>query len=194
MTAARNLLGPNNPATITGGVFHADDVLPGQASMTAGTGITTGTGTVYTPFIYRIGDVIKTEIFVDLTGLNSGGADGDIIGVNATANSHFGQVTTANNGLIFKGCISCVETPAGGEPDIDVYTADEATGTEDAAITGLVETVLLAAAADWTKGVQKNFTGNVVANQYLYLVASGGVTDATYTAGQFLIEMWGYVV
>lgn len=164
-----------------------------SSPMTAGAGITAGVGTVYTDRVYNQGGgIIKTEIFVDLTGLNSGGADGDIIGVNSAASSHFGQVTLANNGLIFKGSISCAETPATGEPDIDVYTATESTGTEDAAISGLTETALLLNAADWTQGMTKFFTGAVVADQYLYLVASGGVTDATYTAGQFLIELWGY--
>jgi hypothetical protein len=194
MTAARNLLGPLNPATIRGGVFASDDVLPATSPMVAGTGITTGTGTVYRNQVYRIGDVIKTELFIDLTGLNSNTA-ADIIGVNGgTANCHIGQITTTQNGLIFKGTMSCVETPLTGEPDIDLYSATEATGAEDAAISSLVETAILDAAADWTKGVQKNFTGDVVANQYLYLVGSGGGTDATYTAGQFVIELWGFVV
>jgi hypothetical protein len=194
MTAARNLLGPLNPATIRGGVFASDDVLPATSPMVAGTGITTGTGTVYRNQVYRIGDVIKTELFIDLTGLNSNTA-ADIIGVNGgTANCHIGQITTTQNGLIFKGTMSCVETPLTGEPDIDLYSATEATGAEDAAISSLVETAILDAAADWTKGVQKNFTGDVVADQYLYLVGSGGGTDATYTAGQFVIELWGFVV
>jgi hypothetical protein len=34
----------------------------------------------------------------------------------------------------------------------------------------------------------------VIADKYLYLVASGGATNATYTAGQFVLELWGYVV
>ena len=160
-------------------------------TMTAGSGITTGTGTLYKAVVINDGQLVKTQIFIDLTGLNSGGADQDIIGKNATANSHLGQITAAVNGTIFKGCISCVETPAGGEPDIDVASANESTGTEDAAIGSLTETILLAAAADWTAGVQKNFTAVPPANDYLYLVASGGVTDATYTAGQFVIELWG---
>jgi hypothetical protein len=195
MTAVRNLHGPLLPVHVRGGVFENSDILPGRTGvMIPGTGVSTGTGTVYTDFIYRIGDVIKTEIFVDLTGLNSSTA-GDIIGVDGgTANCHFGRVTTANNGLIFRGCISCVETPATGEDDIDVYSADEATGAEDAAVSGLTETAIQDAGANYTKGVKKDFTGNVVANQYLYLVGSGGGTAGTYTAGQFLIEMWGFVV
>lgn len=163
-----------------------------RGSMTAGSGITSGAGTLYRSVVTQEGQLIKTTIFIDLTGLNSGGADGDIIGKNSTANCHLGQITAALNGTIFKGSISCVEVPATGEPDIDVYSANEATGTEDAAITGLVETALLQSAADFTAvGQTRTFTGAPPANDYLYLVASGGVTDATYTAGQFVLELWG---
>ena len=165
--------------------------LPGEA-MTKGAGFT-GTGSVYLASVQQDGPFVKTTIFIDLTGLNSSAA-ADIIGGQGAANSHIGRVTTAVNGLIFRGQVSCAETPLTGEPDIDLYSADEATGTEDAAIGGLVETAILDAAADWTKGVTKAFTGNVVADQYLYLVGSGGGTDATYTAGQLVIEMWGVKV
>ena len=160
--------------------------------MAAGSGITAGSGTICEHSVTRIHGLIKTEILVDLTGLNSGGADGDIIGVNAAANCHIGQITAVVNGTIFAGRVSCLETPTGGEPDIDLYSATESTGTEDAAISGLAETVLLDAAADWTAAMApKGLTANPAADKYLYLVASGGVTDATYTAGIFLIELWG---
>jgi hypothetical protein len=194
MAVALNLNGPLNPAFIRGGVFNADDSLTARGSMTPGSGITGVTNMDFRSWVYRIGDVIHTVIFIDLAGCNSGDADGDIIGKAATANCHIGQVTTVKNGLIYKGKISCVETPAGGEPDIDVFTATEATGTEEEAISGLTSTSMLAAAADWTKGVQKDLTGNVIADKYLYLVASGGATNDTYTAGQFVLELWGYVV
>ena len=168
---------------------------PGQA-MTAGAGITSGTGTVYLSFVERQGPIVKTTIFIDLTGLNSGGSDGDIIGKNATANCHLGQITKAVNGSLFKGVISCVEVPTGGEPDIDVGSASVATGTEDAAFSGLSgQVVNLASAADFTAiGQSRTLTSVPVADSYLYLVASGGATDATYTAGQFVIELFGYAV
>ena len=88
--------------------------------------------------------------------------------------------------------MTCLEAPGAGEPDIDLYAADEATGTEDAAITALTETALLLAAADWTIGDQKILTAMPPADDYLYLVGSGAGTDATYTAGKFLIELEGY--
>jgi len=162
-------------------------------NMTPGTGISTGTGTVYKANVTVAGDLIKTEILIDLTGLNSGDADGDIIGVADTANSHFGQITAALNGTIVAGHIECFETPLTGEPDIDVYSATEATGTEEALVTDLTETALLNTAADWTLTKQKMaLTALPAADEYLYLAASGGSTNNTYTAGIFLLTLYGY--
>ena len=162
-------------------------------NMTPGTGISTGSGTLFKGSILRMGDVIETTIVIDLTGLNSGDADGDIIGVAGTANCHLGRITAAGNGTVFAGSMQCVETPAGGEPDIDLYSATEATGTEEALITGLTETALLAAAADWTGNLApKGLTALPAADQYLYLAGGGGVTNATYTAGKFVIKLYGY--
>lgn len=160
----------------------------------AGTGITTGTGTVYHSNIFRNANLIYTRIYVDLTGLNSGGTAGDIIGVDATANSHIGQYTAAESGTLIAGSMTCLETPATGEPNIDLYSGDEATGTEDAAVTGLTnDTALLASSGDWvaTGAVTVQGLSALPADeQYLYLVA-GDLTDATYTAGKFLIELIG---
>lgn len=167
-----------------------------RGSMTAGSGITSGAGTLYRSVVTQDGPIIKTTIFIDLTGLNSGGTDGDIIGKNATANCHLGQVTNALNGVLFRGALSCLEAPATGEPDIDFGSATVSTGTEDAAFSGLTGYVVnIASAADFTAaGQTKTLTTVPVADSYLYLVASGGATDATYTAGQFVIELWGYAV
>ena len=162
-------------------------------NITPGTGISTGSGTLFKGSILRMGDVIETTIVIDLTGLNSGDADGDIIGVAATANSHLGQITAANNGTILAGYMQCVETPAGGEPDIDLFSATESTGTEEALVTGLTETALLATAVDWTNILApKGLTAVPAADEYLYLAASGGSTNATYTAGKFIIKLYGY--
>ena len=141
-----------------------------------------------------MGDVIETTIVIDVTGLNSGDAEADIIGVAATANCHLGQITAAKNGTLFAGTVQCVETPAGGEPDVDLNSNTVATLTEDAAHDASGTSVsLLAAAADWT-GVlaPKSLTALPAADTYLYLIASGGATDATYTAGKFVLKLYGY--
>ena len=108
-----------------------------DATMTEGTGRSGATGEVVKHAIYKIGEIIITQIMIDVTGLNDGGTAGDIIGKDGgTANCHFGQITAAVNGTVWGGEIRCFETPAGGDPDIDVYSATEATGAQDAAITG----------------------------------------------------------
>jgi len=161
-------------------------------NITPGSGIT-GTAADYAANVTVAGDLIKTEIFIDLTGLNSSAAD-DIIGKQATANCHIGQITSALSGTIFAGTFQSLETPTGGEPDIDLYAATEATGTEDAAITGLTETKLLDLGADLAAGnlgTPFALSAFPAANQYLYLVGSGGGTDDTYTAGKLLITLYG---
>ena len=161
-------------------------------TLSAGAGITGGTGTIYKSEVIKLADVIRTNIIIDLTGLNSSAA-GDIIGKQATASSHLGQITASVSGTILFGEINCLETPAGGEPDIDLYSATVSTGTEDVAISGLTETALLNTGADWTLTKDPMALTTVPpADGYLYLVGSGGGTDATYTAGKFLISLWGY--
>ena len=161
-------------------------------TMSAGTGITTGTGTVYAGSAVKIGGIYSTSILIDLTGLASSGS-GDIIGKAGTANSNIGQITAANNGTILAGQLNVYEAPAGGDPDIDLWYADEATGTEDAAITGLSNQVQVMNNGDLTAASIDYFTAGVVpaADKYLYLV-TGAATNADYTAGRILLEMWGY--
>lgn len=163
-------------------------------STAAGTGITGGTGTIYESSVIKIGDITTTSILIDLTGLTSAATLGDIIGLAATANPcHFGRITAARNGSIFAGRVTCLEAPAGGEVDFDIYAADEATGVTDGLITSLTETQILDTAADWTINTVKALTGIPAANQYLYLTTgtSSTPTAGAYTAGKFLIELYG---
>ena len=159
-------------------------------SVEAGTGITTGSGTIYRSSVQRVGGIITTNILIDLTGLRStGGAD--IIGVNGTALvCHIGQLTAAQNGTILTGSMECFEAPAGGDPDINIHSATEGTGVEDGAISGLAET-LLVDAGDATLGSKVYFTAVPAADEFLYLT-TGAATDADYTAGKLFIQLMGY--
>jgi len=159
-------------------------------SVEAGTGITTGSGTVYRSSVIREGGIITTQILIDLTGLRSTGS-GDIIGVNGTALvCHIGQIVAATNGTILTGSMECFEAPTGGDPDINVHSATEGTGVEDGAIGELTET-LLVNAGDATLGSKVYFTAVPAADSFLYLT-TGAATDADYTAGKLLIELKGY--
>jgi hypothetical protein len=156
----------------------------------AGTGITTGSGTLYRSSVQRVGGIITTRILIDLTGLRSTGS-GDIIGVNGTALvCHIGQITAATNGTILTGSMECFEAPSGGDPDINIHSATEGTGVEDGAISGLAET-LLVDAGDATLGSKVYFTAVPAADEFLYLT-TGAATDADYTAGKLFIQLMGY--
>jgi hypothetical protein len=155
----------------------------------AGVGITAGTGTVYETSVARNNGIVTTSIMIDLTGLSSGGTAGDIIGT-ATANPAFiAQITTADNGTVFGVKMTCYELPAGGDTDIDLYSATEGTGVEDVAISTLTETQIINSGT-LALGTTA-FGTEIAANQYLYLVGQG-TSNAAYTAGRLLIEIFGY--
>ena len=178
-TSVAGTLGVTGRSTLTGNTI----------ATTAGTGITTGTGTVYAASVIKTGGIFHTKILIDLTGLASSGS-GDIIGKAATANSHIGQITAAVNGTVLGGKLTCLEAPAGGDPDINLWYADEATGTEDAAITGLTNQVQICNSGDLALNSVVSLA-TVAADKYLYM-ATGAATNADYTAGKLLIEFWGY--
>lgn len=156
-----------------------------------GAGISGGTGTVFKTSVIRIGDIIRTSILIDLTGLSSSTTDLDIIGTGTSA-AYLGQITAAKNGTVLTGKMTCLEAPSGGVNDIDLYSATEATGVFNGAIGDLAETALITAGEAWTNGAVKSFIAIPAANKYLYLTGGAGGTAAVYTAGKFLIELDGY--
>lgn len=156
----------------------------------AGVGITGGSSSVYANSVIREGGIITTNIIVDLTSLSCGGTAGDIIGTDDSGVAHLGQITASQNGTIFSVRMECLEAPGAGDADIDLYSATEATGVEDSAISALTETQIINSG---TLSVGSTVYGDTVAaNQYLYLVGQG-TGDTTYTAGKLKITLLGYV-
>jgi hypothetical protein len=153
-----------------------------------GSGITGGTGTICKTSFATQGGIKVMQILIDLTGLNSGGTAGDIIGVNGTSNPcYIAQIPSTYT--VLGGRMTCLETPAGGDTDIDLYSATEGTGTEDTDITTLTETQIINAGTQ-SIGTVTYFAADPAANTYFYLVGQG-TSNATYTAGRFLIEVFG---
>lgn len=163
----------------------------GLTNGTPGAGFSGGTGTVIKSSVEKIGGIIRTTFLIDLTGLASSTTDLDIIGVGASA-AYFGQITAARNGTILTGRMTCLEVPAGGADDIDLYSATEATGVFDAGIGTLVETALITSGGAWSLALTKAIAAVPAANEYLYLTGGEAGTAATYTAGKFLIVLEGY--
>jgi hypothetical protein len=167
----------------------------GNKGNAAGAGITGGTGTICETSVVRRGSEIETTILLDLTGLTSKNTLADIIGHDAATDlpAFITQITSAVNGTIKGGTIVCLEAPAGGEVDIDIFSAAEATGVYDGLATDLTETAVMTAGADFTIGLTKFFTGDITDNHYLYLAVGTNSTPTagTYTAGRFLIRLHG---
>lgn len=192
-----DVLGTSAPTAVTGAIaviapVPAGPGLLGQSLLTgAGAGITGGTGTVYRSAVEVVGGIIKTTIVIDLTGLASSTTDLDIIGQGLSA-AHIGQITAAQNGTIDAIRMTCLELPAGGADDIDLYAATEGTGVFDGGIAALTETALITAGGAWANGTVKGSVDVPAANQYLYLTGGEAGTAATYTAGKFVIELFGH--
>lgn len=140
------------------------------------------------------GDLFYTQVFIDIDGLVSSGADNDVIGEDLAANAHFGQYTVAEMGTLIGARVTCLETPAGGEVDLDIYSNASGTIAEDA--DGTTGTALVDRAGDWAAGDVRAFAALPAANEYLYITqgTASTPTAGTYTAGKFLLEFWGHTV
>ena len=162
--------------------------------MTAGAGITAGVGTVIKYGVLRVGKIITTQIFIELTGLSSGDTADDIIGKAGATGCTIGQITTAVNGLVSSGTIQGLEIPAGGSDQVDLWYADNNAGVEDVSITSLTNQVNVTNFGNATLGTSGGFIVDVVipADKYLYL-ACGDAGNAAYTKGKFLITLYGTV-
>jgi hypothetical protein len=180
----------SGPVTSTGGFI----TVPATSGAEAGAGITDGTGTVLSTSITKTGKIVSTQIFVDVTGLQSSTTDLDIIGSGASP-AYLIQIDNATMGQLFAVTMTCVEAPVTGVTSIDLYSATEATGVFDAGIGTLVEVIVITAGAAWTLNKTQTATPATdipADNKYLYLTCGAAGTVGTYTAGQFLIELYGY--
>ena len=178
----------NGTVTVTSG-----DKMATEATASAGI---EGTAAVYVTQVNRLKsdvatnvNIVKTTIMIDLTGLKDGGTAGDIIGKDGSGVAFIGKVTTANQGTVFGVTMTCLETPAGGSTDIDLFSATEGTGVNDTAIGDLTETQIINSGSLSAGSLVAG--GDIAADQFLYLV-SQGTGDATYTAGRLMIEILGF--
>ena len=174
--------------------FSAIQKFVGNTGLVPGTGISAVAG-AHTSWKEFIGNQVqKTSILIDLVGLASGGAN-DIIGKDGgVANCHIGQYTVASCGTLDAIKMSWLELAAGGDPDINLCSADEATLAENTALSAGTNPVTIINGGDGTATDNTKLSARTLAtaNQYLYL-SNGASTDAAYTAGRLLIELWGTV-
>jgi hypothetical protein len=161
--------------------------------VTVGGGITLGSGAIGKGTYNNAAGVKTISIILDLTGLKGGGTAGDIIGSDSTSVGGVKQASYVGylppDMVVLGGRMTCLETPAGGSTDIDLYSATENTGTQNDAISGLTETQIINGGAQ-SLGTVTYFAADPAGSQFFYMV-SQGTTTTDYTAGRFLIEVFG---
>jgi len=187
-TAELNIL--DGATTTADELNKLDDSLAANL-LTRGAGVDTAES--YAAGIFRNGSLITTRIVLDISTLIGSATDLDIIGESAAASCNWGQITAAKNGTLIGGRVTCLEVPAGGTADIDFYSSNIGTGTQDIIITDAAlgtETALVTSGGAWTSGASKGMTALPTADDYLYLV-NGAASGGTFSAGKFLIELFG---
>jgi len=171
--------------------------LTGDIIATAETGeVSPGAiGTGVAPVVARREEdgVIITTLKIDLTGLASAATANDVIGGSAgvTDIAIIGRNILADNGVIFKVEFSCIETPVGGDDDVNVVSN----------VSAILEvgdaggTAYLANSGDLVAGQTiQNLVPAITADHYFYLTAGTGDTAAEYTAGQYILTTYGHPV
>ena len=148
--------------------------------------------------VANINGEIVTTILLDITGLLVSGTTRDIIGEDGAAASYITQITTAVNGIVYKVEMMCIEAPAGSNTTADIdLVGNSHSLAEDALWSSAgTTTTLIAAGEAWTVGMRKETAVSTdlsaLVDDYLYLAnGSGANSGGTFTAGQFVIKLYG---
>src|SRR3990167_2486657 len=152
-----------------------------------------GTSSFGAPKTYRWTDkgVIVTQIKFDLTGLASVATANDVIGLAVGGTANIGRNVVATNGVIFKAELSCLETTTGGDNDVNVVTSSTSTLAYDSA----GGTAYVSNSGDLLAGQTiQNLVPAMTEGDYFYLTAGTGDTAATYTAGMYILTLYGHAL
>ena len=137
---------------------------------------------------------------VDIHGLLCSGTVKDVIGEDGAAAAYIGRIVTAKNGIVYKCEMSCIEKPAGSNTSFDIDLVSSTHSLAEDVVydsgAGSAELSLIAAGGDWQVGMRKmSAVGLNWANlpaDYIYLAnGSGANSGGTYTAGKFIIKLYG---
>ncbi len=151
--------------------------------------------------IQKINGQIITTILVDLEGLVVSGTVKDIIGEDGAAAAFITKTELANTGKVYKVEMACVEAPAGTNTtaDIDLVVSTVSLAEDATYDSSGSSVVLIAAGGDYTGGMYKVSAVDTNINaassaggRFLYLAnGSGANSGGTYTAGKFIITLFG---
>ena len=143
----------------------------------------------------KVGRDIITTVLIDLTGLANKNDVDDVIGLAAGGAAYFYKNVVAENGIIYKIEMTCLELPTASSNvglDIDLVSNSAATRVYDNDGSGY--TSVIAAGADMVLGdTLQNLADHGAADDYYYLTTGATHTgDSTYTAGKLMIKFYGH--
>ena len=131
------------------------------------------------------------------TGVGGPGVGKGVKTIGATAqggNAQIAQLTLAQHGVVAEFELVCLEAPTGGENKIGLWYGSTVTASVQDLGNTAATTAELITPVDQTLGLISNDLPDAnLAGNYLYLVSSGSTADA-YTAGKFLLRVYGYPV
>jgi hypothetical protein len=188
----------------------------GKSAATApGDGISSA---VVASTVVRSGHEVVTEIAIDLASsqgaLTAVATDGDVIAVSASSGTHspgyLAKLDFTENGHIIAIDMTCLEVPTGGSADIILVSTGSATAVYDNSVTttGTPITLIdngqawsLGKFVSWSSGSaltagSLTISGSVEGDnsQYLYLANGAGSGAGLYTAGKYVIRLYGIAV
>ena len=141
--------------------------------------------------------LITTVLQIDLTGLAvKGDAAHDVIGLAAGGAAYIYRNVVADNGVLFKYTVTCVELPteetATITTDIDLTWNSNGTRIYDYGLGAETHNLgTLVAGEHFTSAQDPNLT----ADDYLYLVeGDNAATTGEYSGGQYVFTFYGWSV
>lgn len=149
----------------------------------------------------REGSLITTDFQIDFGSAASPmsssatvgltGAGTEVINDGSADGGQILQLSNTTHGIVAEVELICVEAPTGGEDNIGVWRGDNISGS--GAQMNLGGTELIAAAVQTVGLIGNDLPDADLAGKYIYL-ASSGSTHGTYTAGKFILRVYGYPV
>tara|TARA_R110000744_G_C19307962_1_gene556433 strand:+ start:57 stop:1001 length:945 start_codon:yes stop_codon:yes gene_type:complete len=145
----------------------------------------------------RVGDIIITNVKFDLQGLKAkGGAANDVIGLAAGGAAYIYKNVVADNGVIFKQTLTCLESPTAASgsltEDINIAWNSSAGLAFDGAAGG---TSLLNAGGLAAGGTAEMLVPQIAANHYAYIAEGDtSATDCVFATGIYMLTMYGATI
>lgn len=180
-----------------------------SGSLSPGSGMS---GSYASNSILRDGALLTTEIQIDLASsaasasLCSAGTINTVIGTSGSAAgalvanaAQLGQLSRANNGIITSIECICTELPVGGTDDINFVLSTTLADAAKGYSGSLTIAQTLTDGGSWVEGQYESATYDAddLEGGYLYMVAgkaTDGVGGVEYTAGKFVLRLYGYAV